>query len=214
MKALSVALGLSVLLSCGAESNSTLSANPPDPLDPEKFPAVFQIVSPEGRCVVTATDNYKSVTSATCAAKSSTWTAMWMEQAISVREVRVHPGFDPANPDYSIDVATIVLSTPIEASWYASLYDGRHYVCQEGLSVSVAADGSKHTSRMCFGSFVPLFDQGELRRFGGLSYMPGRRGQIAGAGDEGSPVFINGKLGGVMTRFNSYRAFYTSASVF
>lgn len=199
---------LSVIMAMCA---SSVFADPkivdPNPLDPGAFQAVGALVNAASgeRCIATAIDDAKVVTSAACALRLQAlgpvdYVAMIDGRVayFQVRQVLAHPAFDPAEPDGSVDFALVKLHFPsVGARWFPSALDGWLQHGCEGLAVSYNASSTDNeTARLLFHSYHYV-----NRRLGLMEFRrrPARGSQMVCERDVGSPIFARGKLAGVLS---------------
>lgn len=203
---------LSVIMALYA---SAAAADPritdPNQLGDEAFQAVGALVHAASgeRCIATAIDDAKVVTSASCAKRLQAlgpvdYVAMSEGRVayFPVREFLVHPAYNAADPEDSVDLALVKLRFPaLGARWYPSALDGWMQRGCQGLAVSFKRDSTDNeTARLAFHSyhFVP---QDGRRVLGLMEFRrrPDRGSQMVCESDVGSPIFARGKLAGVLS---------------
>lgn len=190
-----------MFLACGAqELGSELKVRNGDPL-PNNYDLVVKAVKADGTaCVVTALDDYHLITAASCLTGDA---SEWTINGVPLKSIEIDAGYTPDQP--SIDLARITTIKPVVAPWYASTLAGYLPYRVEGLAVGYGqelntANGDRNTGRMTFRGYTCIYDKAtDECAWRGMLWTAGVKDQMVCKGDEGSPIFVNGKLAGVLS---------------
>jgi hypothetical protein len=192
------------MCACGQSNNSELKIRNGDPL-PDKYENVMKMTSASGRsCVGTAIDDHHLLTAASCLGSETEWTVDNSGTKVSVKSIKIHAGYKPTRL-YTIDVATLTTATPVKAPWYPTIVQTNLPCHTEGLAVGFGeelntAHGQRNTGRIVLGNYFYLYDASTQQRIpNGMVFFSGPKRQMVCQGDEGGPVFVDGKIAGILS---------------
>jgi hypothetical protein len=200
---------LSLIVSSCSDSNNekTIQVRNGD-LIPNNYPNVVKILHPDGRwCVGTAIDSKNLLTSASCVggwegrSRIGEWYIGFPPNPI--KSIDIDAGYTSFEP--SIDLARLTLTNHFQASWYASIHTEDLPVGKSGMVVGYGwssnnSAGIKNIGWMRLDSISCILDKSLgycVNR--GLVFKGGSKNQLACEGDWGAPIFIDGKVAGIMS---------------